>query len=71
MSKTFTWSDVQSHNTRKSTWLVINKDVYDCTKFLEEHPGGEEVILENAGEYAHARPRALACQNPPFGSVTD
>ncbi|KAI9352132.1 cytochrome b5-like heme/steroid binding domain-containing protein [Obelidium mucronatum] len=49
MSKTFTWADVQSHNTRKSCWLVIDKDVFDCTKFLEEHPGGEEVMMENAG----------------------
>ncbi|KAJ3084304.1 cytochrome b5 [Rhizoclosmatium globosum] len=49
MSKTFTWADVQSHNTRKTCWLVIEKDVYDCTKFLEEHPGGEEVMMENAG----------------------
>lgn len=22
---------------------------YDVTKFLEEHPGGEEVVLETAG----------------------
>ncbi|KAI8617689.1 cytochrome-b5 reductase [Chytriomyces sp. MP71] len=49
MSKAFTWADVAEHNTRKSSWLVIDKMVYDVTKFLEEHPGGEEVMMENAG----------------------
>ncbi|KAI8614262.1 cytochrome b5-like heme/steroid binding domain-containing protein [Chytriomyces sp. MP71] len=49
MLTTFTWADVAEHNTRKSSWLVIEKNVYDVTKFLEEHPGGEEVMLENAG----------------------
>ncbi|KAJ3266106.1 hypothetical protein HDU77_002593 [Chytriomyces hyalinus] len=49
MSKTFTWADVADHNSRKSTWLVVENEVFDCTKFLEEHPGGEEVIMENAG----------------------
>merc|ERR1712198_79519 len=24
--------------------------VYDVTKFLDEHPGGEEILIENAGE---------------------
>ncbi|GAV03093.1 hypothetical protein RvY_13573 [Ramazzottius varieornatus] len=45
----YSWDDVSSHNTKDSTWMVINGKVYDVTKFLEEHPGGEEVLLENAG----------------------
>lgn len=36
----------------KSTWLIIHDNVYDVTKFLEEHPGGEEVLLEQAGRDA-------------------
>lgn len=24
--------------------------VYDATKFLDEHPGGEEVLLDMAGD---------------------
>ncbi|GLD47488.1 cytochrome b5-like protein [Lates japonicus] len=31
------------------TWLIIHDKVYDITGFLEEHPGGEEVLLEQAG----------------------
>lgn len=31
--------------------MSIHGKVYDVTKFLEEHPGGEEVMLEVAGEF--------------------
>ncbi|KAJ3106792.1 hypothetical protein HK100_003677 [Physocladia obscura] len=79
MSKTFSWIDVQAHNTRKSCWLVIDKDVYDCTKFLEEHPGGEEVILENAGfdatdafeEIGHSDDARDLLKNMKIGSLVD
>ncbi|XP_078066785.1 cytochrome b5 type B [Mustelus asterias] len=44
-----TMEEVKAHNSSKSTWLVIHDKVYDVTKFLEEHPGGEEVLFEQAG----------------------
>ena len=47
------------HNKVNNWWLIyweINKaevkhwsKVYDVTKFLSEHPGGEEILLECAG----------------------
>uniref|UniRef100_A0A8C4SZN8 Cytochrome b5 type B n=1 Tax=Erpetoichthys calabaricus TaxID=27687 RepID=A0A8C4SZN8_ERPCA len=33
----------------KNTWVIIHDKVYDVTHFLDEHPGGEEVLLEQAG----------------------
>jgi cytochrome b involved in lipid metabolism len=42
-------SEVASHNTKSDSWLVIHNKVYDITKFLTEHPGGEEVLLDVAG----------------------
>ncbi|XP_044032211.1 cytochrome b5 isoform X1 [Siniperca chuatsi] len=42
-------SEIEEQNTFKSTWIIINNKVYDVTKFLEEHPGGEEVLREQAG----------------------
>eukprot|EP00093_Oithona_nana_P012290 12290.XXX_527355_527904_1 [CDS] Oithona nana genome sequencing. len=30
--------------------MVIHDKVYDVTKFLDEHPGGEEILIENAGQ---------------------
>ena len=29
--------------------MVINNKVYDVTKFMYEHPGGDAVLMENAG----------------------
>ncbi|XP_006837619.1 PREDICTED: cytochrome b5-like isoform X1 [Chrysochloris asiatica] len=45
----YTLEEIQKHNSSKSTWLIIHYKVYDLTKFLEEHPGGEEVLREQAG----------------------
>lgn len=47
--KYYRLEDINGHNTSKATWLVIHDKVYDVTTFLEEHPGGEEVLLEQAG----------------------
>jgi len=47
-----TLEELKEHSTAKSCWCAIHDKVYDITKFLEEHPGGEEVLLEAAGGYA-------------------
>ncbi|NXO16677.1 CYB5B protein, partial [Oriolus oriolus] len=44
--------EVGKRNSSRETWLVIHGRVYDVTRFLEEHPGGEEVLLEQAGRDA-------------------
>ncbi|KAL8182385.1 UNVERIFIED_CONTAM: Cytochrome b5 [Gekko kuhli] len=45
--------EIQEHKTTQSTWILLHRRVYDLTKFLEEasmrHPGGEEVLKEQAG----------------------
>jgi len=50
--KKFSLKEVEGHKDKKSCWVVIADNVYDVTKFLEEHPGGEEVLLEQAGKDA-------------------
>mmetsp|Transcript_29041 Transcript_29041/g.81248 ORF Transcript_29041/g.81248 Transcript_29041/m.81248 type:complete len:125 (+) Transcript_29041:93-467(+) len=52
MSKKYTLEDISKHNTHDSCWLAINGKVYDITKFLEEHPGGDEILIEAAGKDA-------------------
>jgi len=32
--------------------MVIHNKVYDVTKYLEDHPGGEEVLMDRAGQDA-------------------
>merc|ERR1712150_212284 len=51
--KVFRLAEVKEHNISKgetkTIWVVIHDKVYDITKFLDEHPGGEEILIENAG----------------------
>ncbi|KAI9136715.1 cytochrome b5-like heme/steroid binding domain-containing protein [Paraphysoderma sedebokerense] len=49
MPKTFETAEVAKHKSPKDIWLVVHGKVYDISKFLDEHPGGEEVLLEHAG----------------------
>jgi cytochrome b involved in lipid metabolism len=51
-AKKYSLKEVEGHRDKKSCWIVISDNVYDVTKFLEEHPGGEEVLLEQAGKDA-------------------
>ncbi|NWH98030.1 CYB5B protein, partial [Tichodroma muraria] len=44
--------EVAKRNSSREAWLVIHGRVYDVTRFLAEHPGGEEVLLEQAGRDA-------------------
>ncbi|XP_062468974.1 cytochrome b5 isoform X1 [Pezoporus occidentalis] len=48
----FTLEEVGKRNSSREAWFVIHGRVYDVTRFLEEHPGGEEVLLEQAGRDA-------------------
>lgn len=43
-------TDVQAHNTDKSCYVTIGTKVYDVTHFLDDHPGGGDLILEYGGK---------------------
>ncbi len=45
-----TMEEVNKHNKNDDVWIVVNKKVYDCTDYLNMHPGGADSILINAGE---------------------
>ncbi|KAI9721587.1 MAG: fatty acid alpha-hydroxylase [Chrysothrix sp. TS-e1954] len=47
---TLSQADVASHSTSKSCYVTIGTKVYDITPFLEDHPGGGDLILEYAGK---------------------
>jgi 4-hydroxysphinganine ceramide fatty acyl 2-hydroxylase len=46
----YTLLDVERHNTRSSCWIVHKNTVYDVTKFVGDHPGGDDLILDWAGK---------------------
>ncbi|KAL8486840.1 hypothetical protein ACS0TY_023045 [Phlomoides rotata] len=49
-SKIFTYSDVSAHNNPQDCWVIINGKVYNVTSYLNEHPGGDDVLLGQAGK---------------------
>ncbi|GLC49885.1 hypothetical protein PLESTB_000319300 [Pleodorina starrii] len=51
-TKVYSLADVKAHTTDKSCWLVVHGKVYDVTEFLEEHPGGYDIILTSTGKDA-------------------
>jgi cytochrome b involved in lipid metabolism len=55
MSKTFSKDDVASHNKPDNLWVIIDEDVYDLTKFQDDHPGGKK-----STSLSHARVEKLA-----------
>lgn len=49
-TKLYTLAEVANHTERNDLWLIISNKVYDLTSFLDKHPGGEEVLLVQAGK---------------------
>ncbi|KZV22423.1 cytochrome b5 isoform A [Dorcoceras hygrometricum] len=44
--------EASQHNTSEDCWVVIDGKVYDVTSYLEEHPGGDDILLEATGKDA-------------------
>ena len=43
-------AEIASHDTATSCYVTIGTKVYDITDFLEDHPGGGDLILQYAGK---------------------
>lgn len=39
MSKIFTAAEVAAHKTPQDLYIIVDGDVYDLTKFQDDHPG--------------------------------
>ncbi|GFQ00377.1 cytochrome b5 [Phtheirospermum japonicum] len=50
--KVHAFDNVANHNKKDDCWLIISGKVYDVTPFLEEHPGGDEVLVMSTGKDA-------------------
>lgn len=50
--KAYPMLEVARHKTRRSAWLVKDGKVYDVTPYLDEHPGGDDILLDSAGRDA-------------------
>ncbi|KAH7149447.1 cytochrome b5-like heme/steroid binding domain-containing protein [Dactylonectria estremocensis] len=53
MSEQYTIAEVGKHKSADDGfWLVVESNVYDVTKFMDEHPGGAKIIKRWSGKDA-------------------
>ncbi|KAK7993080.1 hypothetical protein PG991_016259 [Apiospora marii] len=45
----FSAKEVALHREGTDAWMTIHGEVYDVTKYLHDHPGGADVLVEAAG----------------------
>ncbi|KAF9992914.1 fatty acid alpha-hydroxylase, partial [Entomortierella chlamydospora] len=49
MALLYSVRQVKAHSNSASCWVTLNNKVYDVSSFVSDHPGGEELILNQAG----------------------
>lgn len=47
--KEYTCEEVKQHCTKNDCWVIISGEVYDLSKWIQFHPGGELPIRYMAG----------------------
>ncbi|KAF2691850.1 acyl-CoA dehydrogenase NM domain-like protein [Lentithecium fluviatile CBS 122367] len=52
MSQRFSAADVAVHNKADNLYIIVDEDVYDLTKFQDDHPGGKKILQRVAGKDA-------------------
>lgn len=59
MGNSYLLSEVALHNSKDNCWLAIEGKVYDVTKFIPTHPGGDAILAgcgKDATELFNTRP---------------
>ncbi|XP_068333636.1 cytochrome b5-like [Pyrus communis] len=52
LTKLYTMQEASQHNTKDNCWVVIDGKVYDVSTYLDDHPGGDDVLLAATGRDA-------------------
>ncbi|CAN1152373.1 Cytochrome b5 isoform A [Linum perenne] len=52
LTKLYSMQEASQHNSKDDCWIVIDGKVYDVSSYLDDHPGGDDVILQVTGKDA-------------------
>ncbi|KAG6598642.1 Cytochrome b5 isoform A, partial [Cucurbita argyrosperma subsp. sororia] len=52
ISALYSIEEVSQHSSNDDCWIIIDGKVYDLTSYLDEHPGGDDVIVAATGRDA-------------------
>ena len=75
----YSLEEVAKHTSKTDLWIVVWNHVYNVTDYQEDHPGGKEFLLENAGadattayeDIGHSTDAREILENFRIGKVTD
>lgn len=54
----YSMKEVSKHDTEEDMWIVIGNaknggpKVFDVTEYVNDHPGGADSLIDNAGKYS-------------------
>lgn len=46
----YTINEIENHTSKEDLWIIYDNYVYDITKIVNKHPGGEKLLLKFAGK---------------------
>ncbi|KAA0064772.1 cytochrome b5 [Cucumis melo var. makuwa] len=52
ISALYSIQEVSQHSSSDDCWIIIDGKVYDLTSYLDEHPGGDDIIVTATGRDA-------------------
>ncbi|KAJ3669790.1 hypothetical protein LUZ60_010114 [Juncus effusus] len=52
IEKLYSMKEVAEHNSDDDCWIVVDGKVYDVSSYLDEHPGGGDVLISATGKDA-------------------
>ncbi|KAJ9580904.1 hypothetical protein L9F63_023919 [Diploptera punctata] len=47
--KLYSLEEVKAHKSKESAWCIYENSVYDVTDYLDLHPGGGDLVLDECG----------------------
>ncbi|CAH2033897.1 unnamed protein product [Thlaspi arvense] len=52
LTKLYSMEEAATHNKQDDCWIVIDGKVYDVSSYMNDHPGGDDVLLAVTGKDA-------------------